>query len=307
MSHFCVIVIGEDAEKQLAPFHEFECTGHNDEFVQDIDITQQAKEEFEKSRSDFENIKEFLDDWYGISILAHGEEPDLSDTHKYGYAILDENGEVTKVIDRTNPNKKWDWYIVGGRFQGHLKLKPGATGENGRPSLMGLASGQKMAGEGFADVAKKGDVDIDVMREAAETKARLKWEKAIDAAVKASGKSTWETWESVRSRISDVDEARKTYHAQPEVEAINKAFSDEWFLKVDEFLAPGDEYVKRAGDGALVTFAVLKDGKWYERGEMGWWACVSNEKSNDEWNSEFAKLIESLPDDTLLTIVDCHI
>jgi hypothetical protein len=52
---------------------------------------------------------------------------------------------------------------------------------------------------------------------------------------------------------------------------------------------------------------VIKDGKWYQRGEMGWWACVANEKESDVWAEEFGKLMESLSDDTLMTLVDCHI
>ena len=31
MSHYTVLVIGDDPEKQLAPFHEFGCTGIDDE------------------------------------------------------------------------------------------------------------------------------------------------------------------------------------------------------------------------------------------------------------------------------------
>jgi hypothetical protein len=53
------------------------------------------------------------------------------------------------------------------------------------------------------------------------------------------------------------------------------------------------------------AFALLKDGVWYAKGEMGWWAAVSDEKDN--WQEEFTKLIASLPEDTLLTVVDCHI
>src|ERR1700694_4103533 len=49
MSHFTVLVIGEDPEVQLAPFHEFECTGTNDEYVQDIDILKQTQEEYQTS------------------------------------------------------------------------------------------------------------------------------------------------------------------------------------------------------------------------------------------------------------------
>ena len=42
MSHFVVLVVGNDIEKQLQPFHEFECTGIDDEYVQDVDITDEV-------------------------------------------------------------------------------------------------------------------------------------------------------------------------------------------------------------------------------------------------------------------------
>lgn len=34
---------------------------------------------------------------------------------------------------------------------------------------------------------------------------------------------------------------------------------------------------------------------------------VADEKNKDDWNAQFAKLIDDLPDDTRLTVVDCHI
>jgi len=40
-------------------------------------------------------------------------------------------------------------------------------------------------------------------------------------------------------------------------------------------------------------------------GEMGWWAIVSNENHN--WDLEFTKMFDSLPDDTLISVYDCHI
>ena len=55
------------------------------------------------------------------------------------------------------------------------------------------------------------------------------------------------------------------------------------------------------------TFAILKDGRWYERGKMGWWACVADEKDPVKWDAEFWKLIDQTSDDTLLSVVDCHI
>ena len=53
MSHFTVLVIGDGHEQQLAPFHEYECTGNDDEFVIDVDKTEEALADWEKDTSKF--------------------------------------------------------------------------------------------------------------------------------------------------------------------------------------------------------------------------------------------------------------
>ena len=40
---------------------------------------------------------------------------------------------------------------------------------------------------------------------------------------------------------------------------------------------------------------------------MGWWAVVSNEKDDEVWDEEVKKLVSELPDNTLISIYDCHI
>lgn len=55
------------------------------------------------------------------------------------------------------------------------------------------------------------------------------------------------------------------------------------------------------------TFAVVKEGKWYECGEMGWWGIVIGGKDEETWAKEFENLLNELPDETLITIFDCHI
>lgn len=49
------------------------------------------------------------------------------------------------------------------------------------------------------------------------------------------------------------------------------------------------------------------DGDWHEKGEMGWFACVTNEKGKDCWDEEFKDFIESLDCNCLVTVVDFHI
>jgi hypothetical protein len=50
MSHFTVLVVGDNPEEQLAPYHEFECTGYDDEYIVDFDITDEVKASYEKKR-----------------------------------------------------------------------------------------------------------------------------------------------------------------------------------------------------------------------------------------------------------------
>ncbi|MDR1558698.1 MAG: hypothetical protein LBS84_03175 [Clostridiales bacterium] len=53
--------------------------------------------------------------------------------HGYEPEELTEDGGV---LSTHNPKSKWDWYEVGGRWQGSLILKDGAEGYRGSPGLM---------------------------------------------------------------------------------------------------------------------------------------------------------------------------
>lgn len=373
MSHFTVLVIGPDVDKQLAPYHEFECTGTDDEFVQDIDQTSEFYAEFAEGncsryrdaagilhdpygdefyremtadevakigrvagtgcghgvtwtskdwndgrgyrakvhflpegweevtvpRKQVEAFETWLEDYHGKKIVVFGQEPDLSGEHKYGYAQLGADGKVAKIVDRTNPNKKWDWYQVGGRWTGKLLLKDRALGTVGRAGLM-----TDPAAPGYADQAKKGDIDLEQMRNDAGAKAHAFWRSTREI----TGGQSWETWEDTRTRYPDIARAREEYNSQPAIEMLkasgNKAY--QWDLDDDLSLDEG-VFVARKRAAACTFFAYLKDGQWEERGRMGWFASVSDEVSEAQWHERFNRMIDVLPENTLLTVVDCHI
>lgn len=48
-------------------------------------------------------------------------------------------------------------------------------------------------------------------------------------------------------------------------------------------------------------------GDWVESAEMGWFGMTSNEKDRDKWDSEFWEYIDTLRDDTPVTVIDFHI
>ena len=52
---------------------------------------------------------------------------------------------------------------------------------------------------------------------------------------------------------------------------------------------------------------ITEDGEWREKGEMGWWGSVSNEKPEDSWKQQFVDYVKSLDENCLVTVVDFHI
>ena len=361
MSHFSVMVIGQDVEKQLAPYHEFECTGTVNEYVQTIDqlpdllesfnkntrtmlrgpegelvsayderFYREQTEEEKKGKSHLDAsskirfvpegwteqevvVNEFMslidliryetgDDF---PILQEGEDPDLHDRCKWGWARVNAAGEVIEYTYRTNPNTQWDWYQIGGRWSGFLKLKQDAAGSLGHRGLMGSCAND---GEGRADVALKGAIDFEGMRDEAGAKAAANWDKAAEAKISAgfAADATWDSWEVVRERHpGNIEAAREEYHAQGAMKAVDKALN--LWDGADDYLTPRDEFIQQARDSALVLFAMVKDSKWFAKGEMGWFGMSTDSMTQAEWNRKVNELLDELPDDTLITIVDCHI
>lgn len=284
MSHFTVMVIGENPEEQLAPYQENNMGDCPEEYLVFIDKTEDLKSEWgkltEDDRSEYEDFNSFaMEDGY--------EDHD----GKYGYF--------------ENPNAKWDWYLLGGRWSGFLKLKEGSEGEIGEGGLFSAP-----APSGTADSALKKDIDFFNMRKDTAEKAGKLWDK-VKNIVKGCAEPL--PWNHIRENMfpGDIDAARnfnRNQEAVRKLEEWNKKNERELFgIDLENFNCTREDYCIDAANGSFVTFAVLKDGQWYERGEMGWWAYVSNEKNAEEWNSEVAKMIDGLSEETRISIYDCHI
>lgn len=284
MSHFSVLVVTKDSPSKAAlsealqPFHEFECTGTVDEYVQSVDETEQMRAEYAGSGSD-KTFLAWLSEYTARPVLAEDTIPDTAGACKWGWIRKDAAGDVKEVIDRTNPNAKWDWWTVGGRWAGFFALKAAASAES----------------------ARKCDIDFAGMRAMAEEDARREWQTVRAAVGDLSDFVPWKTM--VRTHI-DVDYARAKYWAQPHWKSLREN-RDMAFKSIDDVLCTEDEYAAKARANACLPFAFLQDGQWAERGKMGWFACVSNEK--EDWPEAFQALLDNVPDDHWLTVVDCHI
>ena len=320
MSHFTVLVIGDDVGKQLAPFHEFECTGTDDEYVQEIDETTDvlARTKPVEEGGEGETLEEALE-YFDFSdergnIVHSMSAINRAGPHQYRYAHVTDDGKLIHAVKRTNPNAHWDWWKIGGRWAGCFKLKLGHMGKLGEHSL-----GIPRPASDRADQCFKKGVDMEAMR--TENRARAAsqydaWEQAT------AGLPQAKTWAAICEEVKALAEvdpsaigieswhvvARVQYQSQARVKACSRDEALRWCRDaIAEFSPTREQYIQAAEDETAVPHAIVHEGKWLESGEMGWWGVVHNEKDPAEWNRVFRALWESLPDDTMVTLVDCHI
>lgn len=213
MNHYTILVVGEDVEGQLAPYSE--------EIEAEPYVRNTFQELIDNNRNDIARTRDGLYAEYLAEPVAYLEKqkrnPDhcfyfvsgefaskleWSDEELYSDAIkwlepheLDSEGNQ---LSTNNPNSKWDWYQVGGRWDGFLPTKDGR----------------------WVNETTVGELDL-------------------------------------------------------------KSFQ--------------------------CTFALVKEGQWHEKGEMGWFSMVSQEKETDEWSTQLHQLLTNLPPATLITVIDAHI
>lgn len=167
--------------------------------------------------------------------------------------------------------------------------------------------------EGYANSAVKRDIDFKAIEQEAFDRAATYFDKVWKAIAKglSAGLSIPKSWKTVRSEFTRVEDAREAYRSQPMLKELDREAGIMLGCPVEEFFLdqenPREKYLEHRRCTALSTFAVVKDGKWYERGEMGWFGMVSDEKLTYDWETQFMQLLEDTSDDTILTVVDCHI
>lgn len=304
MSHFTVMVIGANIEEQLAPYDE---NIRVDKYYQG-EVPEKDKQDMLKYYQEKEKLtfKDF-DDCYG----QKGKE------WNGGCWEKDEDG-VWKEYSTYNPKSKWDWWCIGGRWSGSLitHLKPEAkdviSEENfGESGLFNNEVG--------IDSIEKKYIDFDAIRKEKEDNARERYRKIASLFENNEIPRIEYTFNGLREKYPDMsaEERREMYGSQPGVQvwedALNKDKNKkeeriiDFYPNIEDYQCTEDEFAKSAGDNSFVTYALVKDGEWYQRGRMGWFGISSDEMEGDKWSEFVRKTLEETDDDELITIVDCHI
>lgn len=327
--HYTTLVIGAQGEDEvreaLAPYMENCCGVPDKRFMEFYDIEDELREDYEKGVIDRVVMPdgrlldpcddEFSVPWQdqnsskpGIEIYVRAI-PEGLETRKVSskqvYKTFEDfaTAQCGDGRDSTynrygfwqNPNAKWDWYVIGGRWSPCFQLKEGRKGLIGQPGIFG----RNQSTAGRADQALKGDIDFEAMC-SEDARAAANTYDVVNDAIR--GTPINESWEVMSAFYAD--DAEKKYREQPRVKAFIKFAQTEkgkellgYNAVVDQFNMTRAEYIQQKRNGAIATTAVVMNGKWYD----------SHGKDDQTWHSMFTNIIDQLPDDEVLTVVDCHI
>lgn len=238
--------------------------------------------------SELVTFQDWICKYYGLAVLADGQEPDLLKTHRGGWIRVNEAGEVTEAMERTIPNGIWDYFEWTIDL---FKLKPGATGLSIR--------GEEQVVDSYAGCARKSAIDFEWMRNEEGQKAAQLW----DQAATARGSLTWVRYDELckkhNARLFDYESpAWKEYRAQPAIDAMYAAGCSPYNegACLDSFGFPRNEYIDLHREKVIVRYFgyVVKDGDLIYGDDI----CPSLQALN--------QILEDLPNHTLLTAASVH-
>lgn len=143
MSHFLVMVIGSDVEGQLAPYDENLSVVPYEVLIEKEEIDRlrsYAEKEGRNYKTTMELMKAESKDWFGRECY-------LNNVGLWAYK------------SQYNHHSKWDWYEIGGRWAGQIKVKDGV--EYDKPNFSygwSEEDKKKVLAERRADTAKIKDI-----------------------------------------------------------------------------------------------------------------------------------------------------
>ena len=187
-----------------------------------------------------------------------------------------------------NPNARWDWYSIGGRWPGMLWISESARDYLGNEGF-GHDSGKEVA-KGFRCVSGARIRDI-------------RW----DAMQKQARAALTERYHHLQQVVAgQIDPPNLAFLCKDGI----YGWGNTLLLARGESL---ENYLTRHGAGPEKRFipdmyAYLdRNGEWHSRGDIGWFGISTNDKAEEVWRTECRQFLDALQPDDVLVVVDCHI
>lgn len=212
-----------------------------------------------------------------------------------------------------NPNKKWDWWAIGGRWSGHFPVKPGQSTKLGPPRRR-LFGDEEPPKPNHADIVRLDQIDFDAVVSTMHERAEKFWAEWL----RFLGGERFQAFDGPREMALRIGLLNVRHGAaEPSEESrclswaglVQKGDPRANWNDVYELITREAFFAKYLeAFNPLATFATLDETGWKEPGEMGWFGCSSDTPETYlESKKGFAGWLCSAPPDAHLVVVDCHI
>lgn len=377
MTHFSGLVvvpgsvdeagIEEKLAQILAPWHEFECTGADDQYVVDVDLTEEARAKFaedterrlidpttgdlvdpyddrffrdlteeEEKNTWFSSLFILRKDWgdgnphrgrahnppewesttipsstvmtfekwaegyYAMQVCTPTD-----DRFRFGRMEVDAEGKCLRLIDHTNPNKKWDWWVIGGRWEKDIANDKNEAVNFCRAKEFSVQNTMRHSSEYLHNIAEKWLTE----RKPGVTLRQVNDIRNAAAAVKSEWDLVWEANDKLPK--ADKKWGPELWGQLPEGHAYRVFFESGandlfgWLgLNIGDDVPDALAFM----DAGRLPFGVfVHGGTWHSRCDYGWWGMTSNEK--EEWKDELVGHLEALKTndpEAWVVLVDFH-
>lgn len=218
-------------------------------------------------------------------IIDGQSEPDFSWD---GWYVLNDQGELIDFFQVYNTQAKFDWAVIGGRWDGMLKTKDGES----------------------VNTCQLNELDFDGEKERLIENAN----KQYDYFEKLAGEhpKEWQTWKEIVNdpAYTSIEQRRGAYSSQSFVKHINQADTEKLFspiigLDLDSFKLSREFHCNALGQTAFLSYNLLNSfsGEWFGS-DIGFWGITIREEEN--WASKYKNMLDDFNQNDYITIVDCH-
>ena len=270
MSHYAVLVIhneDQDIKGLLAPY--------NENFKVEPYLKYKHDDAVKKIKTDYIPFNNYLKDYSDNKLLEWFVK------HYSSYSLKD--GDVYTTY---NPKSKWDWYSIGGRFNGELMLT-----DEGRLNAVDEIERKYCTDIDIKDLRE----NFDYLRYVNSAPLKyVKWFTPLSDEEKEKKRRWWEI-NIDGGEPKDGEEKDEYFFWNPDW--FRRRYKDaDTYLKIQEMTN---------------FFAVLTpDGEWHEPSQMGQFACTDGEPEDElQWDLDFYEnfIKPNIDSDLICTVVDCHI
>lgn len=315
--HAYVLVLGEHPETMLEPYLENSGQSYSLVTLETLDsvsnprdtlalIAKRAKEDpvvvvdSDMIYAENGDLKEEV-----LDVIRQLENPTI---------VVVENGVYSK-LERYYDTGFYDWYCVGGRWNGLLVLKEGSstpqtpamyqmTHDRG---LIRLNDTEHLKGDEYNTLAKK-DIDFDAMKTRFRESIYYRYNKAL---IEHLGDLTWPIsyindeyvdWKAFHESVTGLKVKNFQYNHK-----LEPTESVDFLADIGIMTQPAEDRLEIL-ESLYICPQILLTESGYVRRRMGWhWDMTDLERMGRlEWANHVLNTIAALPDDTLLTVVDIH-